>query len=80
MAKQIAITTTDNPYDYFDEFDQWYNFDVERGYNTCAYIGRLIAVSPSDSDQERHEELERVIDEALKLNITGNYIKVERDD
>lgn len=30
-----CITTTDNPYDPFTEFDQWESFDLKHGYFTC---------------------------------------------
>ena len=31
MAK-CAITTTDNPYDPFEQFAEWFAFDEEKGY------------------------------------------------
>ena len=33
----FAITTVDNPFDPFDNFDSWYRFDMDKGYNSYAY-------------------------------------------
>ena len=35
MAK-CALTTVDNPYNPFDQFDSWYQFDMDKGYGTCS--------------------------------------------
>ena len=34
-SQQVNITTIDNPFDPFDEFDKWFDFDIEKGYYTC---------------------------------------------
>ena len=45
MAREVALTTTDNPYDPFDQYDQWYNFDTTAGYCTDSYIARVMKSS-----------------------------------
>lgn len=80
MAKTIcAITTYDNPFDPFDQFDSWYMFDMNRGYNTCGWLGRLAMTSDALSDSENNEEIERVINDIIKYDPTGMYIKVTRE-
>ena len=75
MAKSF-ITTLDNPYNFFTQFDEWYSFDTEKGYNTCAYLARLANVSSEMSEKDYEEAVERVIEDVLRLNITGNYVRV----
>ena len=37
----IWITTTDNPFDFFTQFDDWFQFDESKGYHTCSYVARI---------------------------------------
>lgn len=79
MLKATWVTTEDNPYDYFDDFDRWYQFDISHGYDTCGYIAREIYDSDELSPALRASELERVVDEIVRFNLSGNYKKIERE-
>ena len=76
MDRQCMLTTIDNPYDYFTQFTQWFLFDVEKGYNTCAYLARIARTSEELSEQENNEEIERAIDEIIKNDFMNIYKKV----
>ena len=43
--RRCALTTFDNPFDPFEQFDQWFLFDTEKGYNSCAYLARIATTS-----------------------------------
>lgn len=75
---EIAITTFDNPFDPFSQFEQWLRFDLEKGYNTCAYLARIARTSDALSDEENNEEVERAIDEIIKYDFRNVYKKVKR--
>lgn len=77
---QVMLTTTDNPYDPFTDFDNWYNFDESRGYHSCAYLARIAKTSDDLSDEENSLEIKRAIDEICMLNLLGIYKKVVRED
>lgn len=79
MLKATWVTTKDNPYDYFDDFDKWYQYDVSHGYDTCGYVARLCATSSELSPALNAAEIERCVDEIVKFNLTGNYIKIEKE-
>lgn len=73
---KTAITTFDNPYDPIDQFESWFLYDVEKGYNTCAYLGRIARTSDQLSDAENDAEVERAIDEIIKYDVEKIYKKV----
>lgn len=69
------VTTLDNPYDYFTQFDEWYAFDTQKGYNTCAYVARIAKTSSEMSEKDYENALNDAVDEILDFNLTGNYVK-----
>ena len=38
MTDQFMLSTIDNPFNPFVDFDSWKNFDEDQGYNTCEYL------------------------------------------
>ena len=78
MSKQVMLTTIDNPFDPFEQFDSWFLFDVEKGYNSCDYLGRIAKTSEQLSDEENNEEIERAIDEIIKYDFTNMFKKVSK--
>lgn len=80
MSKKSMITTIDNPYDPFDQFTSWLMYDDEKGYGTCAYLGRIAKTSYQLTDEENDLEVERAIDEIIKYDFMNIYKKVTRDD
>ena len=79
MDTEVMLTTFDNPYDPFDDFDSWWMFDVEKGYNTCGKIARIARSSEEFSVTEDKEETERAIDEIINYDFLNIYKKVTRD-
>lgn len=75
MSK-CALTTFDNPFDPFDQFDDWFRFDCDKGYNSCSYLDRIAATSDQLSDTENEQEIERAIDEIIKYDFMNIYKKV----
>jgi len=75
----VMITTEDNPYDPFTEFDAWYSFDTLNGYHTCSYLARIANTSEELPDEINAEAIEQAIDEIVQLNLTGNYKKLVKN-
>jgi hypothetical protein len=73
----VALSTVDNPYNPFSQFSQWFLFDVEMGYNSCAYLDRIAKTSNNLTDEENAEEIERAIDDIIKYDPLNLYIKVK---
>ena len=79
MAK-VSLTTFDNPFDPFEQFDEWLRFDQDKGYNTCEYLGRIARTSDQLSEEENDKEIERAIDEIIKYDFLNIYKKATRND
>ena len=79
MDTETMLTTFDNPYDPFDDFDQWFMFDVEKGYNTCSLLARIAKSSEEFSTIEDKRETERAIDQIIDYDFLNIYKKVVRN-
>ena len=75
-SNECTLTTFDNPYDPFEQFTNWFMFDVEKGYNTCSYLGRIAQFSDDMTQKEIDEENERAVDEIIKYDFLNIYKKV----
>ena len=78
--RRCMLTTFDNPYNPFEQFTSWFLFDVEKGYDSCAYLGRIARTSDQLSDEENNLEVERAIDEIIKYDFRNIYKKVTRQN
>jgi hypothetical protein len=79
MDTETMLTTFDNPYDPFDDFDQWWMFDINNGYNTCSKLARIARSSEEFSIAEDKAETERAIDEIIDYDFLNIYKKVTRN-
>lgn len=69
----LMITTVDNPYSPFTQFEEWNSFDISKGYNTMNYICRIAKTSPDFTEEETEREFDRAIMEIARLNLNGKY-------
>ena len=83
QVDEAMLTTIDNPYDPFDQFDEWYSYDEfmsrkENRPTCCAYLARVAMNSDDVSDNEFNRWMNETIDEILELNLSGKFKKVTR--
>ena len=52
-------------------------FDVSKGYNSCAYLARIVKTSDELSEADEAMAIESAIDEIIKMNVLGIYKKVQ---
>ena len=79
MADDCKLTTYDNPFDPFDQFDEWLMFDKEKGYDSCERLMRIAKIYDDMSQPEVDAEIERAIDTIIKYDFTNTYKKVVRE-
>lgn len=80
MALVPYITTTDNPYHPANEFEDWYRFDLDHGYNTLSLLARLYTGGDHQSPKDNELAREAAIDEMVKENVTGRFRKIYVDE
>ena len=84
--KQCMLTTINNPYDPFTQFDSWYLCDLELSNANdvhvpcCSYLARIAKTSDQLTDEENAMEVERAIDEIIQLDFMNIYKKVSIEE
>lgn len=71
-----ALTTKDNPYDYFKYPDEWTSYEVLTGSRVYNMLGRFAYTSGDISYEENAREVERAIDDIIKNDPVGVFVKV----
>lgn len=78
MPKESMITTIDNPWDYFTQFDDWEKFDSDHGYFTWNYIARVANVSIDMPEEMAEQIIDNTMEEIVRIN-SGLYKFVYKD-
>lgn len=74
----VAITTVDNPYDPFTQFDEWLLYDKAKNYNSCEKLARIAKTSDQFSDYRNQQAIEEAIDRIIALDFLNIYKKVKK--
>lgn len=77
--KIYALTTKDNPYDPFNDFDHWYEYDETKGYCTSEYLARLSRVSNDLPSSDYWQAIGDAIDVAMVDDVEEIYKKLEKN-
>ena len=76
----MMLTTIDNPFNPFTQWDEWKRYDEDKRYFTCAYLARIAKTSDELSDADYTKAVENAIDEIVSLNINGMYRKIYENE
>ena len=91
-TKNYMLTTIDNPYDPYIQFDLWYGFDtsirVVKGSridepistNCCGKLAEEAITSFDMSDEEYAEEIKRAIDQIIEDDDMNLYTRAYEPD
>lgn len=80
MSNDYKLTTNDNPFNPFEQFDSWHQFDKEKGYDSSERLMRIAKISDDMSQEEIDTELERAMDEIVKYDFMNLYQKCQKTD
>lgn len=73
------LTTIDNPYNPFLQFEEWLAFDIAKGHRTCELLDIYTSSSIALSDVDIHEAIEEGILQAVRNDVEGIFIRVTKD-
>lgn len=76
---QSMLTTVDNPFDPFIEFDSWARWDEKAGYHTLALLARVVVTSSELSEADQDVAIEQAIEEIVQENVTGMFKKISKE-
>ena len=77
------ITTSDNPWNPFTQYDEWSAYDRQCGYKTERILAALTPDAPELSAAQNQYDINAAMDEMCNYQLTGSdakYIKVTIDD
>lgn len=75
MESKYKLTTFDNPFNPFVDFQKWYMFDCNNRYNTCSRLARIMNVDSEMTENEVVAEKERAMDFIVKYDLNGIFFK-----
>ena len=78
-SAEAMLTTVDNPFDPFTQWDEWYTWDATAGYHTPGLLARIAQSSDELSDADQAAALRNAIDEIIEENVSGMHRKVFRN-
>lgn len=80
MAKIIKsmLTTVDNPFDPFDDFDNWYAFDQDKKHFSCERLAEIVPDLNDSNEVEQIRITESAINKIVSDDLTEGFIKVQR--
>ena len=75
----FMLTLVSNPYDPFEEYDEWFRFDRNEGFDTAGLLARCVSTSDALSEPDQEQAIEDAIDSIVENpSFGGMYKKVER--
>lgn len=80
MNNDFMLSTIDNPFNPFTNWNEWKRFDEDMGYYTCSYLARIAKTSHDLSEAINDEAINDAINEIVSFNILGVYTKRYREN
>lgn len=79
MKNEFKITTFDNPFSPFTQFDEWYQYDTTNGYDTLGLLSRMSLSSPNLSIDDQNRIIESAMLDLIKMFPKTYRLVVEGD-
>jgi hypothetical protein len=74
----VMLTTVDNPWNPFVNYDEWYAYDNAKGYATPSLLARIANVSLDLSEQDFQFAVREAMNEIVDQNVSGMHVLVSK--
>lgn len=72
------LTTVDNPFNPFDNFDDWYMYDQDHHNFCCERLAEVLGETKDSNEVEEIKMTESAIDYIVTNDVLNKYQKVQR--
>lgn len=79
MTHDVRLTTADNPFNPFTQWDEWLAYDIAKGHFSFALLARVARTSNGLSPSDNEQAVEDAIDEIVAMHPEIEYKKVYRE-
>lgn len=76
MATAHMLSTKDNPWNPWTQFDEWHAHDMQLGHHTLGYLARITSTSSELSQADQDLAVEQAIEEILRIHNNDFYVAV----
>lgn len=79
--EKFRLTTEDNPFNPFTQWDDWYLFDLQKGYYTCERLAKLSRLPSHLPDELYESDIEEAADQLVfegAFSKQGEYTKYKK--
>jgi hypothetical protein len=76
QATTHMLSTIDNPFNPWTDYDEWLAYDELQGYYSNALLARVVITSDALSIADQRSAIEDGISEIVSQNVSGVHISV----
>lgn len=71
------LTTVDNPYNPFTQYEEWFAYDTRMGHHTNALLARVAVSSDELSEPDQLIAIDNAMLEIVRENVSGVHKLVQ---
>lgn len=71
------LTTVDNPFSPFTQYDEWLVYDTRMGHHTNALLARVVKTSDEMSEPDQLVAIDNAMREIVRENVSGLHKMVQ---
>lgn len=75
---QSMLTTVDNPYNPFENFDDWYRYDQDHHHFSCERLAEVVGDLDDSNEVEAIAITENAINYIVANDVLGKFAKVQK--